>query len=152
MEKKLSREEAWELLTEYGEVTAILCRGTSGVLALSGDDDYPYAVPISFVFDGAKLYFHCAKGATNWTLYSAVLRHPSASSTKTRSCRKNTLPISEASLPLGRSASSRMRKRSGRQSRNWRKNIRQMKMPQAAGKKSTGSGKRCVCLKCASTT
>ena len=45
-----------------GEVTAILCRGTSGVLALSGDDDYPYAVPISYVFDGAKLYFHCAKG------------------------------------------------------------------------------------------
>ena len=44
------------------EVSAILRRGTSGVLALSGDDDYPYAVPISYVFDGAKLYFHCAKG------------------------------------------------------------------------------------------
>ena len=43
------------------EVSAILHRGTSGVLALSGDDDYPYAVPISYVFDGAKLYFHCAK-------------------------------------------------------------------------------------------
>lgn len=29
------------------ETLAILERGTSGVLALSGDDDYPYAVPIS---------------------------------------------------------------------------------------------------------
>lgn len=43
------------------EVAAILCRGTSGVLALSGDDNYPYAVPISYVFADAKLYFHCAK-------------------------------------------------------------------------------------------
>ena len=39
----------------------ILKRGTSGVLALAGDQDYPYAVPISYVYDGEKLYFHCAK-------------------------------------------------------------------------------------------
>lgn len=39
----------------------ILLRGTSGVLALSGDDGYPYAVPISYVYDGEKLYFHGAK-------------------------------------------------------------------------------------------
>ena len=43
------------------ECTAVLIRGTSGVLALAGDDDYPYAVPISYVYDGEKLYFHCAK-------------------------------------------------------------------------------------------
>ena len=43
------------------ESAAILRRGTSGVLALSGDGGYPYAVPISYVYDGAKLYFHCAK-------------------------------------------------------------------------------------------
>lgn len=43
------------------ECAAVLNRGTSGVLALSGDDDYPYAVPISYVYDGEKLYFHCAK-------------------------------------------------------------------------------------------
>ena len=43
------------------ECTAVLNRGTSGVLALAGDDDYPYAVPISYVYDGEKLYFHCAK-------------------------------------------------------------------------------------------
>ena len=39
----------------------ILERGTSGVLALSGDDGYPYALPISYVYDGGHIYFHCAK-------------------------------------------------------------------------------------------
>lgn len=43
------------------EIKAVLHRGTSGVLALSGDGDYPYAVPISYVYDGEKLYFHCAR-------------------------------------------------------------------------------------------
>lgn len=43
------------------ETTAVLARGTSGVLALSGDGGYPYAVPISYVYDGGRLYFHCAK-------------------------------------------------------------------------------------------
>lgn len=39
----------------------ILENGTSGVLALLGDEGYPYAVPISYVYCGSKLYFHCAK-------------------------------------------------------------------------------------------
>ena len=43
------------------ETAAVLERGTSGVLALSGEDGYPYAVPLSYVFDGEKLYFHSAK-------------------------------------------------------------------------------------------
>ena len=43
------------------EVTALLHGGTSGVLALDGDGGYPYAVPISYVYDGERLYFHCAK-------------------------------------------------------------------------------------------
>ena len=43
------------------EIAAVLNRGTAGVLALSGDDGYPYAVPISYVFDGDKIYFHCAR-------------------------------------------------------------------------------------------
>jgi len=38
----------------------ILQRGQSGVLAVSGDDDYPYAVPLSYVYDSGKIYFHCA--------------------------------------------------------------------------------------------
>lgn len=30
-------------------------------LALAGDDDYPYAVPISYAYSDSKLYFHGAK-------------------------------------------------------------------------------------------
>lgn len=40
----------------------ILHRGTSGVLALHGDDGYPYAVPLSYVLSDGRLYFHCAAG------------------------------------------------------------------------------------------
>ncbi|MBQ7608825.1 MAG: pyridoxamine 5'-phosphate oxidase family protein [Desulfovibrionaceae bacterium] len=39
---------------------AILARGTSGVLAVAGDGGYPYAVPLSYVFDGESIFFHCA--------------------------------------------------------------------------------------------
>ena len=39
----------------------ILNRNTSGTLALSGEDGYPYAVPISYVYVDEKLYFHSAK-------------------------------------------------------------------------------------------
>lgn len=49
-----------QLLTEQACI-AILERGTSGVLALLGDDDYPYALPISYVYSHGKLYFHSAK-------------------------------------------------------------------------------------------
>lgn len=43
------------------EMADVLRKGTSGVLALSGDDGYPYAVPISYVYDGNKIFFHCAQ-------------------------------------------------------------------------------------------
>lgn len=39
----------------------VLSRGASGVLALLGDGGWPYAVPLSYAFDGEKLYFHCAR-------------------------------------------------------------------------------------------
>ena len=39
----------------------ILENNTSGVLALSGDGGYPYAVPMSYVYNDGKIYFHCAK-------------------------------------------------------------------------------------------
>lgn len=39
----------------------VLLKGTSGVLAVQGDDDYPYAVPLSYVYHNSKIYFHCAK-------------------------------------------------------------------------------------------
>lgn len=47
----LSREAAIEILE----------RNTAGVLAVFGDEDYPYAVPLSYVYADSKIYFHCAK-------------------------------------------------------------------------------------------
>lgn len=43
------------------ECDAILTTATSGTLALLGDNGYPYAVPISYVYADGKLYFHSAK-------------------------------------------------------------------------------------------
>lgn len=42
------------------ESLAILEKGSSGVLAL-WDGEEPYAVPLSYVYHGGKLYFHCAR-------------------------------------------------------------------------------------------
>ena len=47
-------------LTE-AECIEILRKNTSGVLAVSGDSGYPYAVPLSYVYDNCTLYFHCGK-------------------------------------------------------------------------------------------
>ena len=47
----LSREKAME----------ILIRNTSGTLAIMGEDEYPYAVPLSYVCVDDKLYFHSSK-------------------------------------------------------------------------------------------
>ena len=47
----LSKEETIEILQSC----------TSGVLGVTGDDDYPYTVPVSYVFKDGKLFFHCAK-------------------------------------------------------------------------------------------
>jgi nitroimidazol reductase NimA-like FMN-containing flavoprotein (pyridoxamine 5'-phosphate oxidase superfamily) len=43
------------------ETIAMLQSCTSGVLAVHGDDDYPYAVPLSFAYEDGKLFFHSAK-------------------------------------------------------------------------------------------
>ena len=42
------------------ESISILRKSTAGTLALLGDNDYPYAVPISYVYADGKLYFHSA--------------------------------------------------------------------------------------------
>lgn len=49
--QKLSKEECIDVLK----------RNTSGVLAVLGDEDYPYSVPLSYVYVGDKIYFHSAK-------------------------------------------------------------------------------------------
>ena len=42
------------------ESIGILQKATAGTLALLGDNGYPYAVPISYVYHEGKLYFHSA--------------------------------------------------------------------------------------------
>ena len=42
------------------ESIAILQKATAGTLALLGDNGYPYAVPISYVYADGRLYFHSA--------------------------------------------------------------------------------------------
>lgn len=42
------------------ECAAVLERNTAGVLAVLGDEGYPYAVPMSYVYSGGKVYFHWA--------------------------------------------------------------------------------------------
>lgn len=56
--------------------TAILDRAASGVLALDGDDGYPYALPISYVWHNGKLYFHSASKGHK---LDAIRRNPKAS-------------------------------------------------------------------------
>jgi len=49
-----------QLLSEV-ETIEILQSCTSGVLAVTGNNDYPYAVPLSYVYKDGKLFFHFAK-------------------------------------------------------------------------------------------
>ncbi|MCH5209437.1 MAG: pyridoxamine 5'-phosphate oxidase family protein [Oscillospiraceae bacterium] len=58
MFRKMRRNR--QLLSEK-ESIEILNSSTSGTLAVSGDDGYPYAVPLSYVYHDGKIFFHCAK-------------------------------------------------------------------------------------------
>lgn len=48
-------------LLSQSETIEILQSCTSGVLAVLGDDDYPYAVPMSYAYKNGKLFLHSAK-------------------------------------------------------------------------------------------
>lgn len=43
------------------ECVQVLERGTNGVLAVIGDEGYPYTVPLSYSYCDSKIYFHSAK-------------------------------------------------------------------------------------------
>ena len=66
--QQLSKEESLKILT----------KATSGTLALLGDNNYPYAVPLSYVYDQGCLYFHSAKEGHK---IDAISRHNLASFT-----------------------------------------------------------------------
>lgn len=59
MEFRQMRRENQDVPME--ECIEILKRGTAGVLALAGDGEYPYALPISFVYSNGRIYFHSAR-------------------------------------------------------------------------------------------
>ena len=42
---------------------ALLCHARRGVLAVQGDDGYPYAIPVNYLYDESarKIYFHGAR-------------------------------------------------------------------------------------------
>lgn len=48
-------------ILSQAECLAVLDRGTSGVLAVQGDGGWPYAVPLSYVYEDGRLWFHCAR-------------------------------------------------------------------------------------------
>ena len=64
-----------QLLPEQKTIE-IMERNTAGVLAVTGDDDYPYAVPISYVYADGKIYMHSAKEGNK---VDAVRNHEKAS-------------------------------------------------------------------------
>ena len=43
------------------ESVAILHSAIRGFLSVIGDDGYPYAIPINFVYDDGNIFFHCAR-------------------------------------------------------------------------------------------
>lgn len=47
-------------MLSYEKCLEILKESSSGVLAVFGDNGYPYAVPLSYVFIDGKIYFHSA--------------------------------------------------------------------------------------------
>ena len=61
---------------EEAECLEILRTAKRGVLAVLGDDDYPYAVPLDFVYEDGCLYFHCAVEGHK---LDAVRKHEKAS-------------------------------------------------------------------------
>lgn len=58
------------------ETIAVLERGSNGVLACLGDEDYPYAVPLNYVYHNGKIYFHSAMSGHKM---DAMMKHPKVS-------------------------------------------------------------------------
>lgn len=54
----------------------VLENADSGVLAVLGDEDYPYTVPMSYIYADGKIYFH--SGATGHK-NDAIKKHDKAS-------------------------------------------------------------------------
>lgn len=60
------------------DVNAIMDRCTNGILACMGDEDYPYAVPVSYTYTDGKVYIHSAKAGHK---IDAIMKYPKVSFT-----------------------------------------------------------------------
>lgn len=56
------------------ESLAILARGSHGVLAVLGDEGWPYAVPLNYLWHEGSLYFHCARAGHKYEAVKACPR------------------------------------------------------------------------------
>ena len=63
-------------LLSIDDIVAVMERCTNGVLACMGDNDYPYAVPLSYVYFDNKIYFHSAKVGHK---VDAIIKNPKVS-------------------------------------------------------------------------
>ena len=57
MERKMRR---YRQELSGNESLEILKRGKVAVMAVDGDDDYPYAIPLNYVYDNGYVYLHSA--------------------------------------------------------------------------------------------
>ncbi len=65
-------------LLSIEDTAAVMGRCTNGVLACLGDEDYPYAVPVSYVYFNNKIYLHSAKSGHK---IDAIQKNPKVSFT-----------------------------------------------------------------------
>jgi nitroimidazol reductase NimA-like FMN-containing flavoprotein (pyridoxamine 5'-phosphate oxidase superfamily) len=63
-------------LLSVDDTVAVMDRCTNGILACLGDEGYPYAVPLSYVYLDGKIYFHSAKEGHK---VDAVAKNPKVS-------------------------------------------------------------------------
>jgi hypothetical protein len=63
-------------LMSVSDTEAVLDRHSNGILACAGDNDYPYAVPVNYVYHQQIIYFHSAKAGHK---IDAILRQPKIS-------------------------------------------------------------------------
>ena len=82
-EKKLLRKKKMfrqmrrnKQLLSNKESIEILNNQTAGVLSLLGYDNYPYSLPISYVYNNSKIFFHHAKEGH---MIDAIKKHDKAS-------------------------------------------------------------------------
>ncbi len=75
MFRKMRRDKQ---LLSTEDTAAIMERCKNGVLACLGDEDYPYAVPLSYIYFNDKIYFHSAKAGHK---IDAITKNPKVSFT-----------------------------------------------------------------------